>query len=75
MRSLAQILLCLAVLFSPSLALAEGEQASNTVIRDELKSLSRKVDELKTQNKAIQETQAQILKEIEVLKVRIHRKS
>ncbi len=75
MRSLAQILLCLAVLLSPSFALAEGEQNVNTAIRDDLKSLSRKVDELKTQNKAIQEIQAQILKEIELLKVRIHRKS
>lgn len=73
MRSWTRIILCFAVLLSPSLALAEGERALNTAIRDELKSLSRKVEELKTQNKAIQATQAQILKEIEVLKVRIRR--
>ena len=73
MRLLALIALSLAVLVSPALVLAEGEQALNTSLRNELKSLSRKVDEIKTQNKAIQETQVRILQEIEVLKVRIRR--
>lgn len=73
MHSLARNILCLMLLLSPSLALAEGEQALNTSLRNELKSLARKVDEIKAQNKAIQETQVRILQELEVLKVRIRR--
>ena len=73
MRSWARNILCLVLVLSPSLAMAEGEKALDTSLRNELKSLSRKVDEIKTQNKAIQETQVRILQEIEVLKVRIRR--
>jgi len=71
MRLIVPVIFSLAILLSPCLALAEGDPLS--AIQDQLKSLSKKVDELKAQNKGIQETQVQILKEIDILKVRIRR--
>lgn len=73
MRLIVPVIFSLAILFSPCLALAEGEKDPLMAIQDQLKSLSKKVDELKAQNKGIQETQVQILKEIDVLKIRIRR--
>ena len=74
MRSLAPVILGVVILLSPCLALAEGEKDPLAAIQDQLKNLSKKVDELKVQNKALQETQTQILKELDVLKIRIHRR-
>ncbi|OGW70011.1 MAG: hypothetical protein A2036_02605 [Omnitrophica bacterium GWA2_50_21] len=73
MRLTVPVIFSLAILLSPCLAMAQGEKDPIASIHDELKTLSRKVDELKAQNKAIQETQAQILKEIDILKIRIRR--
>lgn len=73
MRLLAPMIVFFVMAVSPSLALAEGEKALDISLRNELKILARKVDEIKAQNKAIQETQVRILQEIEVLKVRIRR--
>lgn len=73
MRLTAAVIFSIVILLSPCLALAEGEKDPLMTIQDQLKSLSKKVDELKAQNKGIQETQVQILKEIDILKIRIRR--
>lgn len=67
------IFLMMMALFTASLSAEQPLPPGSNPVTEQLKALSAKIEELKKQDKAILENQAKILKELDVLKVRVRR--